>query len=400
MVNKEKKPLRAKWIALLTAVAVLGISIGVALGNQPSSEGSATAESYAQLTSMASTSTELESPFKAVYQDASQSVVGIRLTTQTRVYNGRITSNTSFVGSGVVISDDGYVVTNYHVVSAGTSTVASEISVVYGEKEYPAEYIAGDEDSDIAVLKVDGLNAPAAKIGNSDELTVGDWALVIGNPLGEEFANTLTVGVISGLQRDMTSTDRNGNITGTEMIQTNAAINSGNSGGGLFNIRGELVGITSMKLSNNGFYGMASIEGIGFAVPINTVANIVDDLIEYGKVREPVYPRIGVGIYTVNSPSDEPTSEYLPRSIWVSSVEKGSPADEAGIQVDDLIMEADGERVRTSEELQAIVRSHEAGETVEITVYRIPGGIPKTDDKDIPEGEYLTLEVELKILDE
>lgn len=334
----------------------------------------------------------LESPFKTIYEQISPSVVGIQITTRSNIFGGRITSSTAYVGSGVVISDDGYVLTNYHVVEG-----AEAIYVVAGEDSHRAEYVAGDQDSDIAVLWVQGAKLPPAKLGNSDALSVGDWALVIGNPLGEQFANTLTVGVISGLGRDLSQTMAGGQMIGaTNLIQTNAAINAGNSGGGLFNIYGELVGVTSMKLSNNGYSGYASIEGIGLAIPINTVKKIVSDLVSHGRV---LHPRIGVSMREINSPSLEPTSEVLPRSIWVTEVEKNSPADKAGIRVDDLIVEVDGKRVTTSVEVRAAIRVHQIGETAEITVYRIPGLTEIKVDETIPQGEYLTFKVEIKVLD-
>lgn len=373
---------RTKFVAIMLGIVMLTAMFGATL---------ASAESAA---TTASTASDLDSPFKGVYNQVSQSVVGVQLNTQRRSMNGRIVSNSQLVGSGVVISDDGYVVTNFHVVANGGTEVVDDISVVYNDDEYAATYVAGDEENDIAVLKVDNLKAPAVAIGNSDELTVGDWALVVGNPLGEAFTNTLTVGIISGLDRDMSE----GRLTSqTSMIQTDAAINSGNSGGGLFNIKGELVGITSMKMSNNGMYGSATIESIGFAIPINTVMKIADDLIDYGAV---IYPRMGVSIQTIDSPSDEPTEEYLPSSVWVVEVESDSPADKAGLQQDDLIVKADGERVMSTEELQTIVRSHQAGETIEIEVYRIPDLGNIAVDEKIPGGEYLTFEVELELLDQ
>lgn len=391
-MNTDKK-FRTKFVAMTLGVALLGMVFGVVLSANLNGSETASAESLTALAAQASTASDLDSPFKAVYEEVNPSVVGIQLSTQRRAANGRISSDSAFVGSGVVIKD-GYVVTNYHVVTAGTTQVASGISVMYNEEVYTAKYVAGDSDSDVAVLEVKDLPAPAVKLGNSDELSVGDWALVVGNPLGESLSNTLTVGVISGLDRDM-SGSRVASTSPT-MIQTNAAINSGNSGGGLFNVRGELVGITSMKMSSNGYYGVASIEGIGFAIPINTVIKIADDLIDYGKV---VYPRMGVTIDIISGGKEEPSEDHLPSSVWITGVEEGSPAERAGLQVDDLVMWADGTRVTSPEELQAIVRSHEAGETVELKVYRIEGiGSVKVNEK-IPEGEYLTFDVELELLD-
>ena len=332
----------------------------------------------------------MDSPFKAVYEQVSPSVVGIEITLKTDVFQGRILTTTSFVGSGVVIDEAGYVLTNYHVVEG-----ADGIYVISGEEKYPAEYVAGDAASDVAVLRVEDARLTAAVLGDSDALSAG--ALVIGNPLGQQFANTLTVGVISGLGRDMADSVQGGVGSGsTDMIQTNAAINSGNSGGGLFNIAGELVGVTSMKLSNNGYFGYAAIEGIGFAIPINSVKTIASDLVAYGRV---LYPRIGLEMVELNSPSMEPTEDMLPCSVWVRSVEAGGPAEAAGIRADDLILEVDGERVTTSAQVQSAIRAHEIGDTVSVTVYRIPNLLSIRADEKIPEGEYLTFEVEVKILD-
>lgn len=389
-MDKTPKKFSTKLMALALSVAMLGMGAGAVLALQ--NDATATAEgTLTALSAQGATSADLESPFKSVYDEVSKSTVGVKINLQRRSTQGRIVSDSTFVGSGVVISDEGHIVTNYHVVTAGGTQVYEDLTVVYDGQEYTATYIAGDEENDIAVLKAEGLDAPAAKLGNSDELSVGDWALVVGNPLGENFTNTLTVGVISGLNRNMTRV--NG---GTAMIQTDAAINSGNSGGGLFNIRGELVGITSSKMSSSGYFGTASIEGMGLAIPINTVSRIADDLINYGKV---IYPRMGIGIDTLTSPSDEPTSEYLPSSVWVTKVEDGTPAEEAGLKVDDLIISADGQRVKSTEELQAVVRSHSVGETVELEVYRIPNLRSVKLDEDIPEGEYLTFTIELQNLD-
>lgn len=379
-----------KWIkraALFVAIVMCGFFGGVAFTGHMNLHQAASAEGVlAQDTAL--TSDQLESPFKAAYEKASQSVVGIKISTGTSIANGRISSQTAFVGSGVVVSDDSYVVTNNHVIES-----ADSIYVVVGEEEYPAELVATDADSDVAVLLCKDLNVVPATLGNSDELSVGDYALVIGNPLGETFANTLTTGVISGLGRDVSSAGASTSVN--NFIQTNAQINSGNSGGGLFNIAGELVGITSMKLSNNGYYGSAAIEGIGFAIPINTVKDVADDLIEYGERQ---YPQIGVTVSPIDSRTEEPTKDSLPKSVWVRSVEKDSPAAQAGIEANDLIVKADGKRISTVSELQSTIRSHEIGETVEITVYRIPNLTQIKANEDIPDGEYLTFDVEVKVL--
>ena len=390
---KEKHGKKGRIIAMAMAFVMVGVLGGIALTANFLPHADASAEDIVSLleATEASTAEELESPFKAVYEQVSASVVGIEVSTQMQIVNGRIENNTAFVGSGVVISDDGYVLTNHHVIEG-----AVNVYVISGDQEIAAEVVESDEATDVAVLKAEGLDAPAAKIGDSNALSVGDWALVVGNPLGEEYANTLTVGVISGLNREVSSRTSDGRQTTTTMIQTNAAINSGNSGGGLFNINGELVGITSMKLSNNGYLGTAAIEGIGFAIPVNTVADVASDLITYGEVQT---PRLGVTVQEILSDYDEPTEDSLPRGLLVINVEADSPASEAGIQPYDVIVRADGERIESVDDLSSILQSHEIGEFIEVTVYRIEGLRSSSAVLDYSQGEEITMSVEVRVID-
>ena len=390
---KEKHGKKGRIIAMAMAFVMVGVLGGIALTANFLPHTDASAEDIVSLleATEASTAEELESPFKAVYEQVSASVVGIEVSTQMQIVNGRIENNTAFVGSGVVISDDGYVLTNHHVIEG-----AVNVYVISGDQEIAAEVVESDEATDVAVLKAEGLDAPAAKIGDSNALSVGDWALVVGNPLGEEYANTLTVGVISGLNREVSSRTSDGRQTTTTMIQTNAAINSGNSGGGLFNINGELVGITSMKLSNNGYLGTAAIEGIGFAIPVNTVADVASDLITYGEVQT---PRLGVTVQEILSDYDEPTEDSLPRGLLVINVEADSPASEADIQPYDVIVRADGERIESVDDLSSILQSHEIGEFIEVTVYRIEGLRSSSAVLDYSQGEEITMSVEVRVID-
>ena len=390
---KEKHGKKGRIIAMAMAFVMVGVLGGIALTANFLPHTDASAEDIVSLleATEASTAEELESPFKAVYEQVSASVVGIEVSTQMQIVNGRIENNTAFVGSGVVISDDGYVLTNHHVIEG-----AVNVYVISGDQEIAAEVVESDEATDVAVLKAEGLDAPAAKICDSNALSVGDWALVVGNPLGEEYANTLTVGVISGLNREVSSRTSDGRQTTTTMIQTNAAINSGNSGGGLFNINGELVGITSMKLSNNGYLGTAAIEGIGFAIPVNTVADVASDLITYGEVQT---PRLGVTVQEILSDYDEPTEDSLPRGLLVINVEADSPASEAGIQPYDVIVRADGERIESVDDLSSILQSHEIGEFIEVTVYRIEGLRSSSAVLDYSQGEEITMSVEVRVID-
>ncbi|MDR1569664.1 MAG: trypsin-like peptidase domain-containing protein [Oscillospiraceae bacterium] len=385
-----KSSKRFGWLAVCLAIAMVAAGFGAYTWQ------AARAETVQQAAAEQVTFAEVVSPFQQVYKQVSQSVVSVNVVVQTQFNRGRIatTATSQLAGSGVVIKVDAgtsYILTNNHVVSGGQS-----YSITAGDEEYDATLVAADSQTDVAVLKVNdaAFSVPAVPIGDSDSLEVGEWCMVIGTPLDASFANTLTVGVISGLNREVTT--RSGRTVQTNtMIQTDAAINSGNSGGALFNTKGELIGIPSMKMSTSGVYGIASIEGIGMAIPINTAMQVVPDLIEYQQVMR---PRIGVSIGSTDSDTDEPTETQLPAGIFVYSVEEGSPAERAGIKPYDIIIEADGERVRTTADLSAKVQSHTPGETVEIKVYRIPD-LARSRGTTYETGEYLTFDVSVEILD-
>ena len=259
-------------------------------------------------------------------------------------------------GSGFIISEDGYVITNYHVVEdAERLTVGT-----YMGDEYEAALIGYDELNDVALLKVEATGLDAVTIGSSDELIVGDMVVAIGNPLGDELASTQTVGYISGKDRSI-STD--GSII--NMLQTDAAINSGNSGGPLFNMKGEVVGITSAKYSGSSTSG-ATIEGIGFAIPIDDVMSMIDDLRDYGYLRNQAY--LGV---TVRDMDSSTASMYsLPAGSYVDSVVEGGSADRAGVQPKDIIIAVGEYEVSGNTELTSALRRFKAGDTTTITVYR------------------------------
>ena len=220
-------------------------------------------------------------------------------------------------------------------------------------------------------------------MGDSDSVRPGDWAIVIGNPLGQQFADTVTVGVISAVGREI-----EGSIV--KMIQTDAAINSGNSGGALFNSRGQLIGIPSMKYTS---YGIgATIEGIGMAIPMDVVKPIVEQIIKYGHVTR---PKMGVTISTVRG-TDEITSGALPAGVLVQAVTADGPADKAGLEPYDIITHIDGKRVRQHSDLSAEINTRTVGDTVQLQVYRVPGLETLTIQEEIPDGEELTLEVLLE----
>ena len=258
-------------------------------------------------------------------------------------------------GSGFIISDDGYIISNYHVVSG-----AERLTVTtYLGDEYEATLVGSDELNDVALLKVEAEGLDAVVIGSSDDLLVGDQVVAIGNPLGE-LTSTQTVGYVSGKDRSV-STD--GTII--NMIQTDAAINSGNSGGPLFNMKGEVVGITTAKYSGDSSSG-ASIEGIGFAIPIDDVMGMIQDFKDYGYLKNQAY--LGVTVRDMDSSVAQMYS--LPLGSYVDTVAEGSSADKAGIRPKDIIIGVGEYEVDSNAELTQALRKFKAGDTTTITVFR------------------------------
>ena len=271
----------------------------------------------------------------------------------------------AMVGTGVIFTEDGYILTNAHVIAGG-----SECYVVLDTGEdYRACLLGLDEEKDLAVIKIAASGLPAAEFGDSDALTVGDPVYAIGNPLGVELRGTLTDGIVSAINRDV---DVDG-VTMT-LIQTNAALNNGNSGGPLINRYGQVIGINVMKMGMDR-WSTASVEGLGFAIPIASSAYIVNDILRCGEVQgEPV-----LGISVDRTPAYLPDGQQAAR---VYTVDLNGPGDKAGLEVDDLIYEADGVRVETSNDLLRVRHRHAAGEEMILKVCR--------------GGEYLTVSVTLE----
>ena len=290
-----------------------------------------------------------------VYGENAAKVVLIKSTVQ----SGNFSSGVS-TGSGFVLTADGYVVTNHHVVEGGT-----KLSVVMADnQEYEAKLIGSDNANDVALLKIEAENLPFVELGDSDAVTVGDQVVAIGNPLGE-LTSTLTVGYVSAKERDV-------NTSGfaINMIQTDAAINSGNSGGPLFNMAGQVIGITTAKYSGSSSSG-ATIEGIGFAIPINDVAGLLEDLATKGYVSGPY---LGISV----SDMDAAAAEYLgipAEGAYVNEVVAGSCAEKAGMKAKDIIRAVGEYSVTNVNSLSRALRNFAPGDTVEITVYR--GGMEK-----------------------
>ena len=258
-------------------------------------------------------------------------------------------------GSGFIISEDGYVITNYHVVNG-----ADELTVTthLGE-EYDAELIGSDEINDVALLKLDADGLDPVEIGSSDDLLVGDMVIAIGNPLGELTA-TATVGYVSGKDRSVTTDG-----TMINMLQTDAAINSGNSGGPLFNMKGQVIGITTAKYSGESSSG-ASIEGIGFAIPIDDVMGMIEDFKSYGYLRNQAY----LGVTVMNMDASTASMYNLPVGPYVQTVVEGGSADNAGVLPQDIIIAVGEYEVDSNATLTSTLRRFSAGDSTTITVFR------------------------------
>ena len=295
-----------------------------------------------------------------VYSQNVKSVVAISNQVTTNIY-GQV-SETASSGTGFIISEDGYIVSNYHVVEGATTLTV----ITWDGTEYTARYVGGDEPNDLAVLKIEATGLQTAKLGSSDDLIVGDMVVAIGNPLGE-LTSTLTVGYVSAKDRDI-------NTSGAliNMIQTDAAINPGNSGGPLFNMKGEVIGITTAKYSGTTTSG-ASIEGIGFAIPMDDVINKITDLRDVGYIT-------GAYLGVMVQDTDPSLSYYgIPMGAFIREVTKGSCAETAGVLAKDIIVAIGDHEVGGLNDLSKAMQTFKAGDETTITVWR--------------SGQYLELKI-------
>lgn len=292
------------------------------------------------------------------------SIVGINVTfnvTSNFGYGMQYSSESVASGSGIIISEDGYILTNNHIVSSTSNSSFYEVSeaksvtvYLFNDKNpYEAKIIGTDAQTDLAVIKIDKDGLTPAELGDSSSVKIGEFSMAIGNPLG--LGSTVTSGIISAVNREVTTTD------GTKyvLIQTDAAINAGNSGGALVNSQGQVIGINTLKISATG------VENMGFAIPINNTIDIYKQLIEYNKVKRP-----SIGIECRNI--DEKTAEEnnLPVGVYVNSVNEFSAAELAGIKPGDIIIEADGQKVTTRDELVDIKNSKSIGDELKIKLVR------------------------------
>ncbi len=294
-----------------------------------------------------------DSPVVTIARQVGPAVVGVAaMTGRNFTGEGAIKQ-----GSGVIIDgNNGYIVTNNHVIAG-----ADRISVsMDGNRVFPATLVGADERSDLAVLRIQENNLPQARLGDSAAIQVGETAVAIGNPLGQEFARSVTVGVISALDREVTVTGPRGIDITLRTLQTDAPINPGNSGGALVNLRGEVIGINSVKITTGG------VEGMGFAIPINDARPIIDEIITRGRVTHPF-----LGIYNLQDITAEMARWYnIPEGVYIGGIFKDGPAARAGLQVGDVIIAVDNNKAANYAAIQHLINQKAPGDKVTLTVVR------------------------------
>ena len=289
------------------------------------------------------------------------SIVGIQIEYKISSFFGSSTSTAT--GSGIIISEDGYILTNNHVVNASSATsysyyevsdaVSIKVTLYNDETVYDAKIIGKDEQTDLAIIKIEKDGLQKATLGDSNSVKVGEFAMAVGCPLG--LNTTVTSGIISAVNREITTSDGGTYVT----LQTDAAINSGNSGGALVNSKGEVIGINTLKLSGDG------VEGIGFAIPISSTGDVINQLMEYNKVLRPY---VGIEGMTID---EALAKQYkLVEGVYVRKIEDFSAAQKAGIKVGDVITEINGNKVSEVEDINEIKSSHKIGDTIKLKIYR------------------------------
>jgi len=366
MKPSKKKHTAAKIVALALVCALAGGAAGAGIttamnggrGNSTINVSDSKRPSASVPTTQVTLNTTTGKPLlsdQEVYAQNVNSVVSINVkgTSGYNYFGQKV--ETASAGSGFILTKDGYIVTNYHVIK-GANTVKVTL---YNSETYDAEVVGGDEDYDIAVIKITAENLQPVTLGSSDVLNVGDRVLAVGNPLGE-LTFSMTGGMVSCVNRTI-------NVDGTpfNMIQTDASINPGNSGGPLLNSCGEVVGIVSAKYSS---YSSETVEGLGFAIPINDVISMIEDIMTNGYVSDKAY--LGATIGTLTEQMKEQYRYDIDSGAFVYSVDEGGAAAKAGLRMGDVITKIDGTKIATLEDLTAAKKKFSAGDTSTLTVYR------------------------------
>ena len=366
---KKKGGKAAKVVALLLACALVGGGSGFGAAalmqkqsapasnsvSSASSDASVMLEGQRQTAALqvASIDTSKALTPSEVYAQNVNSTVGITTSITTNYFGYQTTG--AAAGSGFILTADGYILTNYHVVESSDSIKVT----TYDGTSYDAQLIGYDESNDIAVLKIDAADLTPVVLGDSDTLNVGDSVVAIGDPLGVTLRGTMTDGIISAINRDLTVNDRTMNL-----IQTNAALNSGNSGGPLINCYGQVIGINTMKIG--AFTDSAGVEGLGFAIPSSTVKEVAEQLISQGYVSG----RPTLGLEGESLSSFDQYYYRLPAGLYITNVDRSSDAAAKGIEEGDILLSVNGTNVTTMDALNGAVYNLDVGDTVEVVIYR------------------------------
>ena len=353
----EKKPEKSprKFVALVLAAGLLlGTVFGFGLDNfLPNPAGDSNTVYAAGIENTRIVFDKAVSPVVPIAKKVSPTIVAISLKTRTRDYFGRIYEGQG-TGSGIIIDNKGHIVTNNHVVEG-----AQDITVILSDgKELEATLVGGDSQTDLAVIKVDPAKLTVAELGDSSKLEVGELAVAIGSPMGTEYAGSVTAGIISGLNRKVSVGDNS-----IKLIQTDAAINPGNSGGALVNSEGKVIGINTIKFAET------TVEGMGFAIPINEAKPIIQEIISKKKIARPY---LGISGETVTKEMADKSK--VPQGVYVIDVVGYSGAERAGIKRGDIITKLDGKVIKTIEELIPEIQKHKAGDTVQVEIYDLQNG--------------------------
>lgn len=360
--NKKPKMDKGLKVFLWTFGVIVGLAVLFLLSaitasylknnniNLFSSQGSQVSGNTPTLNTKDRTEDENAMSAQEVYAKVAPSIVGIVTYNPSK---GLISSGAG-QGSGIIMTEDGYIITNAHVI--GNSNKYN-VTVVIDNKEYQAKVVGFDVRTDLAVVKIDANGLSPATFGNSDQLAVGEWVLAIGNPGGLEFSNSLTRGLVSALNRSLKSENSSVNSS-SKFIQTDAAINPGNSGGALVNMYGQVIGINTAKVKD--------FEGMGFAIPINTAKSVVDDIINKGYVSGRV--KLGISVRPVSA--YEAHINDVPQGILILEINEGSNLISQGVKVGDIITKIDGVNTTNTSDLYGELNKHKAGDTVNLTLYR------------------------------
>lgn len=358
-VTSKKKfnmPIYAVIIIVALLAGVLGSGLTYLLfGKIVNKTSTGTTSSTTNSSNVKYEISQVDNPVVAIASKVGPSIVGVKVTAVSQGNFGLL-QDASDEGSGIVYSSDGYIITNYHVISSamGDSNAKITVTLPGTSDEITATVVGGDNTTDLAVLKIDKTGLQAAEFGKSSDTKVGELAVAIGNPLGQDLANTVTGGYISAVNRKITTDGRTYNL-----IQTDAAINAGNSGGALINSKGQVIGINSIKISESG------VEGLGFAIPADDAIPIIKELIQNKKISRPY---IGIAGFDLD---DQTAKQYnLVQGIYVSDITDNGPAQKAGIKKGDIVTQINGTDVKTMADLNEQKNKLKVGDKVTLKVYR------------------------------